>query len=56
MNPILLTAIIAGVIGAAFVAVVVTMIVNKKRGKSTCSCGCGGCAMRDMCHKEKTDK
>lgn len=34
--------------------VIVKMIRDKRRGKSSCSCGCGGCAMKDTCHaKEK---
>lgn len=34
--------------------VLVKMIRDKRRGKSSCSCGCGGCAMKDTCHaKEK---
>ena len=31
-------------------AVIVTMIRNKKKGKSTC--GCSGCAMDGVCHKK----
>ena len=27
------------------------MIRDKKNGKSSCSCGCAGCPMRDKCHK-----
>ena len=23
---------------------------NKKSGKSSCGCGCSGCAMREHCH------
>ena len=45
--------IIAAVIGVIFVAIIVREIRNKKKGKSTCSCGCGGCAMSGMCHSEK---
>lgn len=34
--------------------VIAKMIRDKRRGKSSCSCGCGGCAMKDTCHaKEK---
>ena len=30
---------------------------NKKSGKSSCGCGCAGCAMREHCHSaEKTEK
>lgn len=34
--------------------VIVKIVRDKRRGKSSCSCGCGGCAMKDTCHaKEK---
>ena len=35
-------------------AVIALMIVRRLNGKTNCSCGCGGCAMRDMCHSKKT--
>lgn len=28
------------------------LIVDKVKGKSSCSCGCSGCAMKDMCHSK----
>lgn len=50
------TIAVASVIGVIFVIIVVREIVNKKKGKSSCSCGCGGCAFKDSCHSraEKT--
>ena len=33
-------------------AVIALMIVRRLEGKRDCSCGCGGCAMRDMCHSK----
>ena len=33
-------------------AVIVTMIRNRKKGKSTCGCGCSSCAMDGACHKK----
>ena len=47
------TILVAAIVGAIFVAIVVRMIINKKNGKSSCSCGCGGCAMKDRCHGAK---
>lgn len=29
------------------------LVRQKKRGKSSCGCGCSGCAMRGACHSEK---
>lgn len=45
INSIVPTVIIASVIGVLFAAVVVKMIIDKKKGKHSCSCGgnCGAC-------------
>jgi hypothetical protein len=39
---------------AIFSAIIVTSIVNKRRGKASCSCGggCSGCPMSGKCHQE----
>ena len=44
MDPILLTVIIALPIAAAFVAVIAKMIIDKRNGKHSCSCG-GNCSL-----------
>ena len=46
------------IIGASILALIVggivaKMIINKKNGKSGCSCGCGGCANKEFCHPKK---
>ena len=33
--------------------VIVKMIRDKKAGKSSCGCNCGGCAMAGKCSKAK---
>lgn len=33
-------------------AIVLHMIKNKKSGKSSCGCNCGGCPMSGTCQKE----
>ncbi len=39
---------------AALVAgIVVKMVRDKKRGKSSCGCGCQNCAMKGTCHNSK---
>ena len=48
----IITAVIASIIGIAFVAVIIKLIIDKKKGKPSCSCGCSGCAMKDQCHKK----
>lgn len=42
--------LILGIIAAVFAAIVVKGILNKKKGKGGCSCGCANCAMKDSCH------
>ncbi len=31
--------------------IVRSLIKNKKRGKSSCGCGCENCALKDSCEK-----
>ncbi len=40
-------------LGAILCAIVVKLIRDKKRGKSSCGCGCTQCAMSELCHKQK---
>ncbi len=47
------TIIVAAVIAVLFALVIFFHIRNKKKGKSSCSCGCSGCAMSDICHGKK---
>ena len=49
----LATVLIGVVLAAILTAVAVYLIRTKKQGKSTCSCGCGGCPMKDSCHGGK---
>lgn len=54
------TIIIASIIGIIFFAIVIKGIINKKNGKSSCSCGsgCGSCSLKGTCHAntEKNEK
>ena len=47
------TIIISALIGIAVIAIIINEIIKKKNGKSSCSCGCSGCAMKDSCHSKK---
>lgn len=49
------TIIVATIVAVVFFAIVIRGILNKKKGKSLCSCGgsCSGCAMSESCHKTK---
>ncbi|MDD7035756.1 MAG: FeoB-associated Cys-rich membrane protein [Firmicutes bacterium] len=49
----LATIIICAVLAAIVVAIIAGMIRNKKKGKSSCGCGCSSCPMSGSCHKEK---
>lgn len=31
--------------------IIIAMIKDKKKGKSSCGCNCAHCAMADKCHK-----
>lgn len=46
------------IIVSAILIIIVSLIIykqikNKKEGKSSCSCGCSGCAMSEVCHGKK---
>lgn len=45
------TIVVLLVVVAIVGLVVFKLVRDKKRGKTTCSCGCGGCPMRDSCHQ-----
>lgn len=51
INSVIPTAIIAGVIAVLFIAVVIKGVIDKKRGKHSCSCG-GNCGACGMCSSE----
>ena len=38
---------------AAVAAIVAGLIRDRKRGKSSCGCGCAGCPMSGACHPKK---
>lgn len=45
------TFVVATILVVAVGAVIYHMVKNKKSGKSSCGCGCSGCASREICHK-----
>ena len=45
------TIIVALIVAVIFEAVLVYEI--RKRKKGSCSCGCSGCGMSEICHKNK---
>lgn len=46
------TIIIAVIVIGILAAVIVKMIKDKKKGKSSCGCGCENCAASEICHKK----
>ncbi len=47
------TIIICAVLLAVVSAIIVSMIKNKKKGKSSCGCGCANCPMSGSCNPKK---
>ena len=47
------TVIICAVLIAVVAAIIYSMIRNKKKGKSSCGCGCADCPMSGSCHPKK---
>ena len=41
---------------AAVAAVIVHMVKNRKAGKTSCGCNCGGCPMKNGCEKQQKKK
>jgi len=48
----LATIVISGILILICYAIIAQQIKNKKNGKSSCGCGCSGCAMSSICHKK----
>ncbi len=53
--PNLQTILVGAIVLAVFILIIVTAIINHKKGKRSCSCGsaCGGCAFSFTCHNKK---
>ena len=39
-------------LAAAVAAIIISLVRNRKKGRSACGCGCQGCAMSGSCHKQ----
>lgn len=44
------TIAVAVLVAAMVTAVIFNGVRKKKQGKSTCSCGCADCPMKNKCH------
>lgn len=49
------TIIISAVLVLLVAAVIASMVRGKRKGKSSCGCGCAGCAMNGACHPAKPE-
>ena len=47
------TIIVCAVLIAVVTAVICNMVKNKRRGQTSCGCGCDACAMKGSCHGGK---
>lgn len=50
------TIAVSAVLAAIVAAVIVKMIKDKKEGKSSCGCGCEGCALSGKCKTANKNK
>ncbi len=48
----LATIIICLVLAGIVAAIIVRLVKEKKKGKSSCGCNCSHCAMSGSCHKK----
>lgn len=47
------TIVVSAVLLLAVAVIIAGMVRDKRKGKSSCGCGCAGCAMHGACHPEK---
>lgn len=47
------TAIVALILIAIVGAVIIKMLSDKRKGKSSCGCNCGCCPNSALCHQQK---
>ncbi len=46
------TILVCTAVALIVAGIVVYMVIQKKKGKSSCGCGCANCAMKGSCHKQ----
>ena len=47
------TIVISLILIAIVAGIIVKMVRDKKKGKSSCGCNCGCCSMNGACHPKK---
>lgn len=49
----LATILICAVLIAVVAAIILHLVCGKKKGSTSCGCGCANCAMNGACHAKK---
>ena len=47
-----ITVTAAAAVAAIIAGAVVSLVRNKRKGRSSCGCGCANCPMSGACHKK----
>ncbi len=50
------TIIVAALVILLVSCIVISLVREKKRGGSSCGCGCSGCPMSGSCHENRDKK
>lgn len=50
----LATVLVCLVLAAIVAAIIVKLVRDRRKGKSSCGCNCAHCAMAGSCHKHKS--
>ena len=45
------TIVVLLIVASILTGIIIKMVKDKRKGNSSCGCGCSSCAMRDKCHK-----
>ena len=49
----LATILLSAVIFGLFIGIIVKLVRDRRKGKSSCGCNCAHCAMHGSCHSQK---
>ena len=47
------TIVICALLVLIAAAILISLIKNKKKGRTSCGCGCSNCPMSSSCHRKK---
>lgn len=49
----LATILISAVIFGLFIGIIVKLVRDRRKGKSSCGCDCGHCSLSGSCHRKQ---